>query len=115
MAAGVRLHEAVAGRLKDITAIRAPVKHDTLACAADPDKFHPQDRETAGHSLPSCVAMALLNGAVTEAQFNNARYADPDVMRLTGLVESLADPEFDRLFPKGAPAPSTCCFAMAAR
>jgi 2-methylcitrate dehydratase len=101
VAAAVRLHAGVAGRT--ITSIRARVKQETLARAADPDKFQPQNRETADHSLPSCVAMALLDGELTEAQFAAARFMDADVMHLTGLVEPVADADFDRRFPKGRP------------
>ena len=103
VAAASRLHADIAGRHGQIAAIRARVRHETLARAADPDKFDPQNRETADHSLPSCVAMALLDGAVTEAQFDTGRYRDAEVLRLTQLVEPIADPEFDRRFPAGRP------------
>ena len=103
VAAASRLHREIAGRYQDITAIRARVRHETLARAADPDKFNPQNRETADHSLPCCVAMALLDGSVTEAQFESGRYRDADVLRLTQLVEPFADPDFDRRFPAGRP------------
>src|SRR6201993_3031521 len=35
----------------------------------DPEKWRPQTRETADHSLPYCVAVALADGEVTRAQF----------------------------------------------
>ncbi len=103
VAAAARLHSDIAGRWSEISAIRSRVRHETLARAADPDKFDPMNRETADHSLPSCVAMALLDGTLTEAQFHAGRYRDPEVLRLTRLVEPVADPEFDRRFPAGRP------------
>jgi 2-methylcitrate dehydratase len=103
VAAAVRLHEKVKHRLDDIRSIRAKVKTETLARAADPKKFKPLNRETADHSLPSCVAMALCDGYLTDAQFSGNRFLDDDVMRLTGLIEAVGDPSFDDRFPMGRP------------
>lgn len=103
VAAAIRLHDALLGRLEEVAAIRARVRPETLARAADPEKFRPIDRETADHSLPSCVAMALCDGVLTEHQFAKSRFRDPDVMRLTTLVEPVGDMEFERLFPTGRP------------
>lgn len=103
VAAATRLHDSVKHRLGDIRRIRAKVKHETLARAADPNKFRPLNRETADHSLPSCVAMALCDGVLTDAQFEGSRFLDDDVMRLTGLVEAVAEPSFEERFPTGRP------------
>ena len=104
VAAAIRLHASLRGRLEEIVAIRARMRPEALARVADAEKFRPTDRETADHSLPSCVAMALCDGALTEHQFEAARFRDPDVMRLTTLVEAVGDQEFDRRFPNGRPA-----------
>ena len=103
VAAAIRLHAALRGRLDEVVAIRARVRPETLGRAADPDKFRPTDRETADHSLPSCVAMALCDGALTEHQFAAARFRDAEVMRLTGLVEAVGDQAFEQRFPTGRP------------
>ena len=103
VAAAIRLHGALHGRLEEVTAIRARVRPETLARAADPEKFRPTDRETADHSLPSCVAMALCDGVLTEHQFEAARFRDADVMRLTALVEPVGDAGFEQRFPTGRP------------
>jgi 2-methylcitrate dehydratase len=104
VAAAIRLHASLRGRLGEIVAIRARMRPEALARVADAEKFRPTDRETADHSLPSCVAMALCDGSLTEHQFEAARFRDPDVMRLTTLVEAVGDQEFDRRFPNGRPA-----------
>jgi 2-methylcitrate dehydratase len=103
VAAAIRLHPALRGRLGEIVAIRARVRPETLARAADPAKFRPLDRETADHSLPSCVAMALLDGALTEGHFATGRFRDADAMRLTALVEPVGDADFEQQFPTGRP------------
>jgi 2-methylcitrate dehydratase len=43
----------------------------------EPEKWHPQTRETADHSLPYLVAVALLDGDVTRASFSPGRIGDP--------------------------------------
>jgi 2-methylcitrate dehydratase len=103
VAAAVRLHGDVAGKYENIQKIRAMVKPEMLVRAADPSKYHPANRETADHSLPSCVSMALLDGKLTEAQFTENRFLDDDVMALTGLVECVGDTSFAVRFPDGRP------------
>ncbi len=43
----------------------------------DPEKWRPQTRETADHSLPYCTAVALLDGVVSADQFHDDRLRDP--------------------------------------
>ena len=116
VAAAVRLHGDVSGRhgdagRGDIQKIRAMVKPEMLLRAADSSKYHPANRETADHSLPSCVSMALLDGKLTEAQFTENRFLDDDVMALTGLVECVGDPSFAERFPDGRPGAVEVTFA----
>ncbi len=101
--AAERLAPTVAGRLGEIAAIRVGVRQETLARAADPKKFAPKNRETADHSLPSCVAMALADGVLGEAQFEAGRFADPDVAALTLKVEPFADADFEARLVGGRP------------
>ena len=103
IAAAVRLHEGAKHRLDEIQQIRARVKQDALGRIADPNKFQPMNRETADHSLPSCVAMALCDGELTDAQFSENRFLDEDVMRLTMLVDAIGEPSFEGQFPSGRP------------
>ncbi len=103
VAAAASLHREAADRLDRIVRIRARVRPETIARAADADKFRPLNRETADHSLPSCVAMALAEGCLGEAQFHGQRFLDADVMRLTLLVEAIADSDFEARFPAGRP------------
>ena len=63
--AGADLHHQLAGRYDEISRIVISVHTRQLARAADPAKFRPANRETADHSLPVCVAMALRDGEVT--------------------------------------------------
>ncbi|MGH7674547.1 MAG: MmgE/PrpD family protein, partial [Gemmatimonadales bacterium] len=61
--------------------------------------WHPATRETADHSLPYCVAAALLDGGIASRSFTGARMRDP---RLNALVERTTvreNPEFTRAHP----------------
>src|SRR5207249_12340414 len=42
-------------------------------------KWKPKTRETADHSLPYITAIALIDGEVTNKQFEPERFADPKV------------------------------------
>ena len=70
-----------------------------ITSSADPDKWFVEDRETADHSIPYLVAVALLDGAVTTAQFTKERIADPAISELMQRIEVTEDPEMTKLFP----------------
>jgi 2-methylcitrate dehydratase len=77
-------------RIGDPRRIRA-VAIDTCRAAVeiiavDPEKWRPTTRETADHSLPYCVAAALLDGEVTAAQFTPERLADPAILDLMSRI-----------------------------
>ena len=46
---------------------------------SEPEKWKPQTRETADHSLPYITAIALIDGEVTDKQFEPARFTDPAI------------------------------------
>jgi len=69
---------------------------------ADPAKFRPANRETADHSLPACV-MALLDGKLTEQQFANGRFYDPEIAALISKMKAAGSEDLDRRFPRGRP------------
>jgi 2-methylcitrate dehydratase len=101
--AAIRLHHELRDRLGDIDRIVAMVKQESLKRTAEPEKFHPADRETADHSLPACVAMGLLDGRMTPAQFEANRFLDNDVVALMGKTEAMVGPGFEERFPHGRP------------
>lgn len=67
------------------------------------EKWRPTSRETADHSLPYCVAVALIDGNVTVASFEPSRFRDPAVLRLLDRTKVLHNPELDAGYPKGIP------------
>ncbi|MFQ5737122.1 MAG: MmgE/PrpD family protein, partial [Thermodesulfobacteriota bacterium] len=67
-----------------------------------PEKWRPSTRESADHSLPFCVAAALLDGNVTLATFTD-RLFDADMLALVARVKVVKDPELDRMYPVAVP------------
>ena len=66
---------------------------------ADPSKYDPRSKETADHSLPYCIAAALVDRQVTPAQFEMRRIMDETVRAQLGKIKVIADPEIERVFP----------------
>jgi 2-methylcitrate dehydratase len=82
------------------------VEMPARACrrTADPAKFNPQSRETADHSLPCCVALALADGRVDHGQFDSDRWRDADIRRLTSMIRVTPSEELEGRWPDGRPA-----------
>jgi 2-methylcitrate dehydratase len=71
--------------------------------AKDPEKWRPQTRETADHSLPYCTVVALLDGEITARQFSDARLRDPTVLDLLGRTRVVEDPALTAAYPASVP------------
>src|SRR5262249_45093561 len=69
----------------------------------DAEKWRPQTRETADHSLPYCTAVALADGEVTLAQFDPKRFTDPTLLNLVAKIKLHRDPSANRRYPAGIP------------
>lgn len=70
----------------------------------DPALWTPTTRESADHSLPFCVAAALLDGDVTPETFEQARFLDSDARALVKRITVA----FDDAYEKVAPATRSC-------
>jgi 2-methylcitrate dehydratase len=69
----------------------------------DPEKWRPKTRETADHSLPYCTAVALVDGTVTSAQFDEKHLGDPGLIELVGKVKVHRDKALSARYPRGIP------------
>lgn len=67
---------------------------------SDPEKYHPKTPETADHSLPYCIAVALAKGNVLPSDFAEEALGDPLVCELLPKIKVIKNPEIDALFPK---------------
>jgi 2-methylcitrate dehydratase len=66
---------------------------------ADPSKYDPRSKETADHSLPYCVAAAIVDRQVAPAQFQPQRIMDPVIRAQLSKVRVIADPGIEAVFP----------------
>jgi 2-methylcitrate dehydratase len=71
---------------------------DIIGC--EPEKWRPQNRETADHSLPYIVAAALADGEITDRQFAPERFTDPDLLDLVRRVKIERHPGLTALYPE---------------
>ena len=71
---------------------------------ADPSKYTPTSKETADHSLPYCIAAAIVDGKVTLDQFTKTKLNDNRIRSLINKIKVVADPELEKLFPELATA-----------
>jgi len=70
---------------------------------SEPEKWRPTSRETADHSLGYCVAVALIDGALTHASFNDDRLRDPAVLGLLDRIQIVETDECNAGYPDGIP------------
>lgn len=68
--------------------------------AGDPDKWEPTTRETADHSMPYTVAVALVHGTVEERHFDDKYLNDPALRALTRRVKVKISEDADRRMPE---------------
>ena len=68
--------------------------------AGDPEKWAPATRETADHSMPYTVAVALTHGGVDEHHFGDAYIRDPGLLALARKVKVQISEEANRRMPE---------------
>ncbi len=68
---------------------------------SEPEKWKPKTRETADHSLPYITAIALIDGEVTDKQFEPQRFKDPEVWKFLENVKVERNAELSALYPGG--------------
>ena len=66
---------------------------------SDLSKYDPRSKETADHSLPYVIAVALVDRQVTPKQFTMEKIMDSEVRAQLKKVEVIADPEIEKVFP----------------
>jgi 2-methylcitrate dehydratase len=76
------------GNVEEIESILIQ-SHDAAVeiIGSDPAKWRPQTRETADHSLPYIVAVALADGEIADQQFAPKRFGDPVLLDLVQRVK----------------------------
>jgi 2-methylcitrate dehydratase len=71
---------------------------------AEMTRRQPRTREDADHSFTFLAAVALIDGALTERQFTDKRWLQPEMRSLTAKVELKTSPEIALRAPESMPA-----------
>ena len=86
--------------LSDIQSIDVQTYHICYSeIGSEPEKWEPKTRETADHSLPYLLSLALMDGAIRVDSFNAARMRDPATLALMKKIKIAESEEFTRQFP----------------
>jgi 2-methylcitrate dehydratase len=66
---------------------------------SDEGKYHPKTKETADHSLPYCIAVAVAKGNVLPSDFEEEALQNKSVLEVIPRIKVVANSEVDSLFP----------------
>jgi len=70
----------------------------------DPHKYRPESRETADHSLPYCIAAALVDHKITTQSFSDKKLKDPRIWEVIDKIKGEPSQEFEKMFPAKQPS-----------
>jgi 2-methylcitrate dehydratase len=97
----IELGEILRGRLDDIEKIVVDTYRLTMEVAADsPEKWDPQTRETADHSLPYTMALCLTQGGYWLDDFELEKIRNPALRPLMKKIEVRETEECNSRFPE---------------
>ncbi len=71
--------------------------------AGEKEKWNPQTRETADHSLPYCVAVALFDGKVGLEQFSENRISDSELIKFLQKIKVKRNEDHNKQYPESFP------------
>ena len=99
-------------KIKSVDEI-AEIRIETVSAAVrlmagDPEKWTPPTRETADHSMPYSVAVALIYGGVESRHFDEDRLRDPAILGLAKRIKVEMSAEAE----KHMPAAMRCYFTL---
>ena len=70
----------------------------------DPTKYRPESRETADHSLPYCLAAAMVDKKITTVSFSDEKLKDPRIFEVIDKIKGEPSQEFEKMFPAKQPS-----------
>jgi 2-methylcitrate dehydratase len=97
----VREHDIAYDQVEQVTVTTIARACDILF---DPHKYRPDSRETADHSLPYCIAAAIVDRQVTTRSFSEEKLNDERIWQVIDKIKGEASEEFERMFPEKQPS-----------
>ena len=87
--------------IDEIQEVNVRVSQRAIRTMADsPDKWRPQTRETADHSMPYATAVALRYGEIDEHYYDDEFLHDKRLLELVGRVRCIPSEDADRREPE---------------
>jgi 2-methylcitrate dehydratase len=105
VAAALQARAAIPDPLKDIKHLEVLMADTSFVRGQveDKDRRRPTSRETADHSFYYLAAVALLDGELTEAQFEDSRWLEPSVTTLMERMTIRTDASLNKYTPESFP------------
>ena len=99
--AALELREKIgADKLDSVVSIEVLCDEFTrFEIGSEPEKWDPQTRETADHSLPYIIAKTLVDGPLDVASFDEAQVTDAALRPLLKKITVTTDPAIEALIP----------------
>ena len=88
----------------DIKEIKVTAFAQAYDILFDPAKYRPESRETADHSLPYCLAAAIVDKKVTTESFSDKKLSDPKIFEVIDKIKGEPSLEFEKMFPEKQPS-----------
>jgi len=66
----------------------------------DPEKWNPLTKETADHSLPYIVGMALLEGKIDNSTYSEKKFRDPKILDFLKKITVVEDRTLSATYPE---------------
>jgi 2-methylcitrate dehydratase len=66
----------------------------------DPEKWNPLTKETADHSLPYIVGMALLEGRIDNSTYGEKKFRDPKILDFLKKITVVEDKTLSAMYPE---------------
>lgn len=88
----------------DIEEVRVTSIARAVDILFDPHKYRPESRETADHSLPYCLAAAIVDRKITTDSFSDEKLKDERIWKVIDRIKGEASLEFEKMFPAKQPS-----------
>jgi len=89
-------------QIEDLSQVKSILieSHDASVdiIGSEPEKWRPQNRETADHSLPYITAVALIDGEITDKQFEPSRFTEPGIVKFLENVKVQRNDELSAIY-----------------
>ena len=89
---------------KDIKEVKVTCFAQAYDILFDPTKYRPESRETADHSLPYCLAAAMVDKKITTESFSDEKLNDPRIYEVIDKIVGEPSQEFEKMFPAKQPS-----------